>query len=427
MVPYGYNIAKQAAGYALSKAGEYAKGYIKRKAEEGMSNYDKQNMWAHEPRKKQRTGPSQAKTPREVRLATGGHTILEKSRSVNKRKKKKRVSKFWKKIRRTINNSYKYSHGQRTTVEFWQKYHITTANNGTTDDTRVNGYIDCAADQLGHGFIPLLSNQVMKAEFKTGEDGAATPSKFGILDPPPDVNNGGANAGNVNLVKDREVICIDSMLIRLYMSNCQKKKIMIWIVEWVCNESTNLNIVARTTDLYNDQQFFRENGAVAVAAPNLFKQPNFLISKVPHVQKYWKKGKFFKKVELKPGESMELMIPFTKIFWDLSKNRRENDDGNEYQYVKGLSRFLQISVRGQVGHDGEGEFGTSFFQKGGIQWQMSKKLVAHRIDRFGQEEKRYVINPPLTVTLDGQPFSETRPDPGTQAIKSQVIDIEETS
>lgn len=429
--PYLTQIGKHALSYAAGKAYNYAK----RKASDALQQFPGKGRKLYHSAVNTARSMAKAKRPsREIRGATGGHTYQIKTRPINKRYRRRKNYKItWRRISKTVKNIVKYSHGPRTDVEFWQKYHLNTDNSGTATDVVQTGLIECDGDQLGHGFIPLLSDEVMASEFRTGEDAASNPNKFGILDPPPDLNSGGAGAANVNLVKDREVICIDSMLCRLFISNNKDTKIMVWLVEWVCNESSDVNIVKRTVDQYNSQEFFVANGTTPIAANNLFKQPNFLIGKVPNIQKYWKKGKFFKKIELKPGESIEVFIPFSKIYWNQGKFQKEDGANNdEYRYHRNLSRFIQISVRGQVGFveatPGD-DFGTSFFQKGGIQWQMSKKMKAHRIDRFGQEPRRYVVNPVLTTDYEAATgVSEQRPDPAVGAlVKSQVLAIQETS
>jgi hypothetical protein len=351
------------------------------------------------------------------------HTRQIKVRKLNKgyarRGKKYFSKKQYGAIKKCVKNYVKFSHGAKAEVELWQKYYLNTSSTVTTD-----GNLSCSPDNLNHAFIPLFSDDVMNDEFRIGENATSNPNKFGIIDPPPDVNSGGAGAANVNLIKDRESIYIDSYLVRLYITNPADTKVMIFLTEWVCQDESDQDIVSKATDLYNKQQYFVLNSLPAVASVNLFKQPNFQANKVPHLAKFWKRGKFFKKLELKPGESAEVFVPYNKMVWNQAKLEDTDEDNTQQNYHKGLSRFIQITIRGEVGQSTNGE---SFFQAAEVNFQIMKKIVAHRMDRFAMEARRYIVNPTLVTSYEGTAVSETRPTTPVANPTSQIWALQANS
>lgn len=346
-------------------------------------------------------------------------------------------------VKRMIKKEFKYIPGPKMTMELFQKY----AMNPTTGVDQ-NGSLSATSNNVAHHFVPLFTNDQMNAEFILGESGATETvtgggfNRSGILDPG-SLYDFVTNQDATNHIKDRELIMIDELQCTFYITNTEDTKVNLWVQEWVCNESTDVPLPTRVADLYNKQPFIFGDSSTktitgyptqsAVAADNIFKQPNFVIGKIGGVSKYWKKGSFKYFVELKPGESYHLKIPYKNIKWDKGKFYNENETVSaSFEYHKGISRLIQLSVRGNTGKDSV--TGESHFQACGVNWQLLKKLTAHRVDLFKVKPKQYLIGPypnNLGGTQTNVPFggtinNEARVDTGNTVI-SYVPDIQQTS
>jgi len=390
-----------------------------------------------------------------VRHTGEGHTRYSQMRT-RKRKRRYRAGKTkygraTKKLQRRVRPMVKRivrkecSHipGPKMTIQFHQKYCM-------FPDASVSeiGACDANADEFGHVFIPMFTDGQMSAEFKLGETRGTENvtgegfNRAGILDPP-NLRDYVLGQEVTNQVKDKELIKIDSMVVTLYITNTQDTKCNLWLQEYVCNDSTDVPFPTRVHRLYSDQPFLSTGTAeaeipgypeiVETSSSNLWKQPGFSVSKVTGVAKYWKKGSFKGFVELKPGESYHVKIPYKNISWDRAKFYQENESLNgRYEYHKNISRFIHIGVRGNTGRDSETD--VAHFQKCGVSWQIMKLMTAHRVDIFKPVKKQflafpYANNAANTKTLIpfGGAFVNEKLESTVGDIESFVPDILQTS
>lgn len=320
-----------------------------------------------------------------------------RTRTKSKRRKKQRSSnkgvtgKTKKYVKRVVGEYMKFNHGPKMTIELYQKYFLNTASTGVT-----TGILNSAFEEQAHAFLPLFVYSQMTQEFRINEATGGAGS-LGILDPPgQEIYSGGVKtAYTMNWVKNTEQIVIDSLTFRLYLSNTADTKMKLRINEWVCNDSSNMDPVARATLLYNQQRCFDTSlgypNAGNIASGNLFKQPPFSMGMVPEFGKFWKKGSFHKTIELLPGESLEVVIPYKKIMWNQAAILKESDSSGPEEYQKGISRMIQLTTIGQVGYDAS-VAKVAAFQATQLNFQCIKKLTAHRMDTWGRDKKNYQLN-----------------------------------
>lgn len=356
-----------------------------------------QNAWkGHAPRH-----------PQKKSFHSGGHTQKvvarrEKGRGSTSKSASKRVIKKGnrkigvprqtrKYVKKTIKNYLKFNHGPKMTIELFQKYAL-----DTTAAVNAYGILNSAFEEQAFAFMPIFVNSQMSQEFRINEATAGAGS-LGILDPPgQEIYSGGVKtAYTMNWVKNTEQIIIDSLTFRLYLSNTADTKLKLRIVEWVCADSSNIDIVTRATTLYNQQRCFDTSlgypTAGTIANSNLFKQPTFNMAMIPEFNKFWKKGLFQRTVELLPGESMEIVIPYSNIVWNQAKILKESDAAGPEEYQKGISRMIMLNTIGQVGYDASAN-SVAAFQATQLNYRAIKKLTAHRMDTWGRDKRNYQLN-----------------------------------
>lgn len=323
------------------------------------------------------------------------------SRTSTKSKKRKKTSpaqrqarKTKKVVKRAISQYFKFNHGPKMTVELYQKY--ATAIVGGLVSVTTTGLLNSAFEEQAHAFLPVFTNSQMTKEFRINESTSGAGS-LGILDPPgQEIYSAGVKtAYTMNWIKNSEQIVIDNLLFRLYLSNTADTKLKLRVVEWVCNDSSNIDPMTRCTSLYNQQRCFDSDTgyptAGNIAAANLFKQPPFSMAMVPEFTKFWKKGSFHRTLELLPGESAEVVIPFSKIMWNQAKILKESDAAGPEEYQKNISRMIQVNTVGQVGYDASVSK-VAAFQATQLNYRVVKKLTAHRMDTWGRDKRNYQLN-----------------------------------
>ncbi|AJP36470.1 putative capsid protein [Avon-Heathcote Estuary associated circular virus 26] len=327
----------------------------------------------------------------------------------------KKVRKY---VKKAVNDKTKYTQGPGARIELYNTFHLDTGNSVIQ-----TGQFGSSPGDSNHAFIPFFTDTVMNTEFRIGNNPVGDDA--GMLDPPPAFN--ASSGASVQYIKDNESIVIDHYSATFFMTNTSDTKAMFHIQEWVCNRDSDVNIVVRTTEQFNNQTWRNDPGfatIVPVSSTNLFKQPNFEISKVPGISQYWKKGSIKRQFELMPGESIELSLPFGKKYWNLQRFNDQNETlTGRFEYHKNLSRYLQVSVRGSVGFSADTPPKSSF-QGTNVYYKVLKTMIAHRVDRFGQQPKRYrIIGNPSEVVSS---FNGTAVDLGRPAITEPVESIIQT-
>lgn len=325
---------------------------------------------------------------------------------IGKGKKRKRTIKGHRKSKKTIK---KESHGIRATMRFHQRYYIDSGSNIQTQVGTIIGGPQLASQYNKQEMfaIPLFTESQMQSEFKTGESTAGS-GTIGYLDPPVTLNYsaGAVNGTGLNLQKVSEVISIDKLTCKLFLSNLGDTKMEVNIQEWICNQESNKDFFWSATNLYNSQDCFQTyypGGGVPVAEPNLLKDIDFNISKVPDLHRAWKKGSYKANLELLAGESLEQAIVFKNIRWDKQKFNKISDSAATYEYHRNMSRMIVVTFHGVYGYDvsaSGGTAGTVQLQKTQLGFDVHKELTAHRVDLFGAMKRRYICNPQGLIDIN---------------------------
>lgn len=295
---------------------------------------------------------------------------------------------------------HQFMHAQKVTWELYNKFSHDVVNGDLA-----YGYEDIAANEACHAFIPLFTDRAYNIDFKIGESTSGS-GLSGILDPPPAFieGSGAVNGYSHNFIKYNEAIMIDKMYFKLIIANTRQSRFRGFVQEWVCNKSSDIDLWTRATALYNNQPLTTSNtdplvgGYVGeanlrgIAAANLFKHPEFSMAKVPGLSAFWRKGLYGKAFELDPGEELEVVIPFSKIYWDRMKFAVENEDNNApFEYHRGISRFIQIKTLGTISRD-TGANNTTCFAAHGWNFIMTRRITAHRVDMWKPLAKTYYVN-----------------------------------
>nr|UOF82858.1 putative capsid protein [Cressdnaviricota sp.] len=362
-------------------------------------------------RKKRKTNPKvhhkSTQTARQKTNVTGDVKVMSSFRStdIGKTERGSKLGKLIKRHKRRGRKGKKkykkvhWSHGKKTTLEFWDTAVINGSNQNLT-----TGYFDIAANTSGHMFIPLLTNNAMEADFKCGESTTGT-GLSGFLDPPPSLTLSGGAIGTIahNLIKKGEAIYVDKMMVRIYIANTGETRFKAEIQEWICAENSQINPVPRANNLYNTQPHTQSQSTadtyvggvnvIALTSQTLFNNPAFELSKVPKFQKFWKKGLYSRSIELDSGQELQIDIPIKSIYWDRMKYQFEDSNTGAYEYHKGISRFIEVKTTGMLGRDNDNAFKPCFCPH---RYNMfySRTLTAHRIDMFGMPPYQYYCNLP---------------------------------
>jgi len=381
-----------------------------------------------------RTGNSYLHSTRSVKTERGKSFTGTKRSGKKKRKVSHKVKVERKKFKKIVRKAAKIPntcHGKKATFRLSENTiipgHIQPSYNGTVSwvestpvstTTSVSFPNECAT----FGF-PILGSQQTEAEIRIGESasGSGIP---GLIDPPslPCYASGTVGYYAVDLVKKNEVVMLDSYAMKMYFTNVGTTKVQIEIEEWVCKQSTENDIFSEAWKAYNQQDIV--GGAMAgdvpagTAAIDVFNQytnchltrtqlntnPDFIMGKIPHFSKFWKRGNYSKFIELLPGEGFEDDLIYKNVKLDLGLLTQVYDvtESAEAQtgvaisnsYWKNVSRFIVVRHRGAVGLDVKAAGGNArapaigAFEATQIAWRFEKIITAHRVDMWGNQPKR---------------------------------------
>lgn len=332
-----------------------------------------------------------------VRYLKSGVTYGTKVSRKRKRKVRKRRKR---KVR-------KMTHGRKIEVDVFSLGFVYPANNAAYSSNSFTGKIISTANKGSFVFLPVLNDTTVQNMIKYGEDTAAT-GKSGILDPAPARTYVSGSLNNVahNFVKVNEKIMFDKYLICIDLVNTNNTKFMLDVQEWICNDSSDVNIIKRCFQEYHNQTL--TNGLqtsdmvnLAVNNTDLFQNPAFSMAKVPGFQKFWKQGKFHKKVELLPGEEVKIYIPIKKLMWDLSKFDNETENGQgAWQYHKNISRYIAFKSVSGLGYNNES--GNTVLPVHSYNFRVNHKITYHRVEDLEPQGKQYYPTVPgLVLNING--------------------------
>jgi len=328
---------------------------------------------------------------------TYGTKVSRKRKGKSRKRRKKRVRKM--------------THGRKIEIDVFSLGFVYPADNSTKSSNSFTGKVISVANKGNFAFLPVLNDTTVQNMIKYGESTDQT-GKSGILDPAPSRIYSGSNLSNVahNFVKVNEKIMFDKYLICIDLVNTNNTKFMLDIQEWICNDSSDVNIIKRCFDEYHNQTL--TNGLqtsdmvnLAISATSMFQNPAFSMGKVPGFSKFWKQGKFHKKVELLPGEEIKVYIPIKKLMWDLSKFDNETEAGTgPWQYHKNISRYIAIKTVSGLGFNSES--GNTVLPTHSYNFRVNHKITYHRVEDLEPQGKQYYPTVPgLVLNINGS--SET--------------------
>lgn len=317
------------------------------------------------------------------------HSRVTRGTKVSKKRKRKgRKGKKRKRVKKTV-------HGRRISMELFSKGYM-YPNSPTSNS--LTGHILSTVNQVFNAFIPFLCNGTMQNLFHHGETSSGT-GQTGIFDPPAArvYNSGVLIGGAHNFVKAAERMMIDNYYITIDISNTNNTKVFLKVQEWICNQSSDVDIISRNWSQYNTQYFsdgLDTNTSLnlsAASAIELFKNPGYSMSRVPGFYKYWKKGRFCKSLELLPGEEARISIPIKNLMWNQKKFLKENESGNNaYEYHKNISRFIQLRSISGLGRDNADSI--SAYPIHGYNFRVNHKITCHRVEDLEPLAKSYYVN-----------------------------------
>lgn len=342
------------------------------------------------PRKKRKG----SKKPRKAR---GKRTTVRKRTA--RRKRSGKSSKFMKLFANSKQNGVVNIKGYGPQMFAWMS---TSATKGVWDNkallSPVNGSICGVYSQK------FLWDGEMEAVLNLGVTNAGA-GKTGVFQNlPQEVIAGGVVIGySYQRNNDSEVFLIKNYSMEYVFNNASAGPCDIWIFEFVCTRSCNLEVVDQLYQDYIKQQLFNGGSTAPLSAPS---QASWLadanaMGLFTKKMRNWKLVKRVHKHMETKDPSMNYTVSGKNIIWDRQAFNNDNDAGTGTNtYHKGISRDMVVVVRGSMATNGTLPNQVCGFTGGvGVSWLCRRTVAGVRANVQAKQAGMQTIRDGTASTL----------------------------